>query len=100
MNKHYAHLAAAVIGTLAVAGTTLAASPANAAGSTGSKVTAAASDRMPASGQMFRVSGTVSTGGHGTPEHGGGDGHRVRKYQSFVPTQHLARADLALRSDP
>ena len=30
---------------------------------------------------------------------GGRNGHRVRKYQLIVPMQHLAHADLALRSD-
>ena len=68
MNKHHAQLAATMIGTLAAAGATLAAAtPAQASAPNPSKVTASASDRMPASGQMFHVSGVVSTHGHGAP---------------------------------
>jgi hypothetical protein len=67
MNKHHVRLATALIGTFAAAGATLAASPAQASTPTASHVTAKASDNMPASGQTFRVSGTVSSNGHGTP---------------------------------
>jgi hypothetical protein len=67
MNKQHAHLATALIGTLAAAGATLAMSPAEASTPAASKVTAAATDNMPASGQTFRVSGTVSSSGHRTP---------------------------------
>jgi hypothetical protein len=67
MNKRHAHLATALIGTLAAAGATLAASPAQASTQAASKVTATATDNMPASGQTFRVSGAVQSKGHGTP---------------------------------
>jgi hypothetical protein len=68
MNKHHAHLATALIGTFAAAGATLAASPAARASTPmASHVTAKASDNMPASGQTFRVSGSVQSSGRGVP---------------------------------
>ncbi|MGC4110237.1 MAG: hypothetical protein QM747_07390 [Nocardioides sp.] len=67
MNKHYAHLTAALVGTLAAAGGTLAVSPAQASTAATSTVSATASDNMPASGQTFRLSGNVRSSGQGTP---------------------------------
>jgi hypothetical protein len=67
MNSNRIRTSAAVIVAIAATGAGLAASPADASTAAPSKVTAKATDNMPASGQTFRVRGAVESQGQGTP---------------------------------
>ena len=66
MNTH-ARRTTAVVGTLAAATTLLATAPAQSATLAPSRVTVHSTDYTPASGQTFRLSGAVWSGGHRVP---------------------------------